>query len=73
MTIKLNDQFTNKFKKITNIEIHNKYTYILSSHGKIVLGLSVKFLPVPKIIKLTLINTIYDRLDNFKVRLSLEL
>ena len=73
MTIKLNDQFTNKLKNITNIEIHNRSTYNLSLHGKIVLGLSVKFLPVPKITKLTLINTIYDRLDNFKVRLSLEL
>ena len=66
MRIKLNDQFTNKFKDITNIEIHNKSTYNLSLHEKIVLGLGVKFLPVPKITKLELKNTIYEQIDKFK-------
>ena len=73
MTIKLNDQFTNKFKDITNIEIHNKSTYNLSLHEQIVLGLGVKFLPVPKITKLALKNTIYEQIDNFKDRLRLNL
>ena len=73
MRIKLNDQFTNKFKDITNIEIHNKSTYNLSLHEKIVLGLGVKFLPVPKITKLELKNTIYEQIDKFKDRLRLNL
>ena len=63
----------NKFKNITNIEIHNKSNFILSPLEQIVLGLGVKFLPVPKISKLSLKHLIHEQIDKFHNRLRLNL
>lgn len=68
----IHEAFALKYKNITNTEIFNLSTYVLSPTEKIVLGLGVKFIPLPKTDSATLIPSIHTSIDTFhrKLRLS---
>ena len=63
--------FARKYENITNTEIFNLSSYTLSPTEKIVLGLGVKFIPLPKTDPSTLILSIHASIDTFHRRLRL--
>jgi hypothetical protein len=63
--------FARKYANVTNTEIFNLSSYILSSTEKIVLGLGVKFIPLPKTDPTTLIASIHTSIDTFHRKLKL--
>lgn len=63
--------FTEKYKDITNTEIYNLSSYVLTPIEKIVLGLGTKYLPLPKTSPSTLIPPMMIAIDVFHRRLRL--
>lgn len=67
----ISSEFATKYNNITNTEIFNLSTYILTPTEKIVLGLGTKFIPLPKTTSLDLITNTHTSIDALHRRLRL--